>query len=65
VQSKAFAGGIYAENDIMGMKDGFQRQNLVIRRANEMPGLGCELTQFFELSHRVLQRNKLGVKIAR
>lgn len=31
VQSKAFAGGKNAENDIMGMKDGFQRQNLVLR----------------------------------
>ena len=65
VQSNAFAGGKNAENDIMGMKDGFQRQNLVLRRTNEMSGLGCELTQFFQLSHRVLQRNKLSVKIAR
>jgi hypothetical protein len=30
-----------------------------------MSGLGCELTQFFKLSHRVLQRNILRVKIAR
>jgi hypothetical protein len=28
-------------------------------RANEMSGLGCELMQFFKLSHRVLQRNEL------
>ena len=59
VQSNTFAGGKNPQNDIVGLDDGSQRQNLVVRRANEISGFGCELTQFFELSHRLLQRNKL------
>src|SRR3569832_81728 len=65
VQSKAFAGGENAQHDIVGMNDGPQRQHFVIGRANEMSGLGRELTQFFKLSHRLLQRNATSaVKVA-
>ena len=62
VQSKPFAGGKNAENDVVCMNDGSQRPSLVVGRANETSGFSRKLTQFFKLGHCVLQRNKLRLE---
>ncbi len=57
VQSNAIGGRKNAQNDVVGMDDGFQCPNFITGRSDEIAGLGRELTQFFELGHCVLQRN--------
>ena len=57
VQSNAIGGRKNAQNDVVCMDDGFQCPNFIAGRANEIAGLGRELTQFFKLGHCVLQRN--------
>jgi hypothetical protein len=57
VQPNAVSGRKNAENHVMCMDDGFQRQDFDAGRINEIAGLGRELMQFFELGHCLLQRN--------
>jgi hypothetical protein len=64
VQSETFACWKNAENDVVRVNDGFQRPNLVVRRANEMSGMGCELVQFFKLGHGAYSNATNCAKVA-